>query len=200
MAKSRAAFVDEMERAQRLGVRYLVFHPGAHKGAGEEFGVARIAESIDHCIQAARAPEVALLLESTAGQGSSIGYRFEQLRDVRNAVQEPSRVGYCLDTCHIFAAGYDISDEEGYEAVMHHAQKVLGLEDIRAFHLNDSKRELGSRVDRHEHIGDGEIGLEAFRRLVNDLRFKDTPGILETPGDDGDFKRNLGLLKSLREA
>ncbi len=200
LEKSRAAFVEEMERAQRLAVRYLIFHPGAHKGAGEEAGIARISESIDYCVEAADASDVVLLLESTAGQGSTLGYRLEQLREIRKAVGNPTRVGYCLDTCHIFAAGYDIGDEEGYEAVIHHASKVLGLEEIRAFHLNDSKRELGSRVDRHEQIGEGELGLGAFRRLVNDARFQDVPGFLETPGEDEDFRRNLEVLKGLREA
>lgn len=198
LEKSRAAFVDEMERAQRLGVRFLVFHPGAHKGEGEEAGLRRIAESLDACVDAAEAPDVILCLECTAGQGTALGYRFEQLRAVRDQVGDPSRVGYCLDTCHLFAAGYDIRDAEGYEAVMHHVSEVLEVENIRGFHLNDAKRELGSRVDRHEHIGKGEIGLEGFRLLVNDSRFREVPGALETPGGDGDFVANLKVLKGLR--
>ncbi|MFQ5838756.1 MAG: deoxyribonuclease IV, partial [Thermoplasmata archaeon] len=180
LRRSREAFVDEMERAQRLGVEFLIFHPGTHKGAGEDFGIKRIAESVDYCLGAADAPGVVLLLESTAGQGSSLGYTFDQLRAIREAVDDPSRVGYCLDTCHLFAAGYDIRDREGYERVMKEASEVLGLERVRAFHLNDSKRELKSRVDRHEHIGKGEIGLEAFRILLNDSRFEGVPMVLET--------------------
>ncbi len=199
LEKSRAAFVEEMERAQRLGVRYLIFHPGAHKGEGEEAGLARIAESLDACAKAADASDVVMCLEATAGQGTALGYRFEHLRAVREAVRDPSRVGYCLDTCHLFAAGYDIRDAEGYEAVMHHAKGVLGVENIKAFHLNDAKRELGSRVDRHEHIGKGEIGLEGFRLLVNDPRFREVPGALEIPGEQEDFRANLELLKSLRK-
>jgi deoxyribonuclease-4 len=198
LERSREAFVDEMERAQRLGVRYLVFHPGAHKGAGEDFGIRRIAESIDYCVGQADAPGVILLVESTAGQGSNLGYTFEQLRDIRDAVSDPSRVGYCLDTCHIFAAGYDIRDQVAYERTIEKASEVLGLERVKAFHLNDSQKELNSRVDRHEHVGKGHIGIEAFRLLVNDSRFRGVPMLLETPGDDGDFRRNLDLLKSLR--
>lgn len=200
LEKSRAAFVEEMERAQRLDVPHLVFHPGAHKGEGEEAGIRRIAESLDYCVENAEAPDVILLLECTAGQGTVVGYRFEQLRDIRQASSYPSRIGYCFDTCHLFAAGYDISNEKGYELVMEGASHILGMDNVRGFHLNDSKRELGSRVDRHEHIGQGEIGLEAFRMLVNDDRFGDIAMVLETPGEDSDFERNLNLLKKLREA
>lgn len=199
LQKSREAFVEEMERAQRLGVPHLIFHPGAHKEAGEAFGIKRVAESLDYCIDRSSARDVTLLIECTAGQGSALGYTFEQLRDMRAQVSEADRVGYCFDTCHLFAAGYDISTQEGYEAVIEYASHILGLESVRAFHLNDSKRELGSHVDRHEHIGQGEIGLEAFRRLVNDPRFARVPMVLETPGEEEDFKRNLDLLKSLRE-
>ncbi len=199
LKRSREAFVEEMERAQLLGVRYLIFHPGAHKGAGEEYGILRIAESLDYCVETAEAPDVVLLLECTAGQGSTLGYTFEQLRDVRRAVAEPSRVGYCLDTCHMFAAGYDIRKEGGYEAVMQQAARTLGREEVKAFHLNDSKRGLGSRVDRHEHIGEGQMGLDAFRLLVNDSRFEGIPMVLETPGEEEDFRKNLGVLKALRQ-
>jgi deoxyribonuclease-4 len=198
LKRSREAFVDEMERAQRLGVPYLIFHPGSHKGAGEDFGIQRIAESLDYCIDAAEAPDVILLLESTAGQGSNLGYTFEHLHRIREAVADSSRVGYCLDTCHLFAAGYDIRHREGYEGMVREASEVLGLEGIKTFHLNDSQRELNSRVDRHEHIGKGEIGLEAFRMLMRDSRFDQVPMVLETPGDEEDFRRNLVILKSLR--
>lgn len=200
LEKSRGAFVEELERAQRLGVSYLVFHPGAHKGAGEEAGLARIAESLDACAERAEAPDVVMCLEVTAGQGTALGYRFEQLRTIREAVRDPKRVGYCLDTCHLFAAGYDLRDAEGYEAVMHHVEVVLGVDNVKAFHLNDAKRELGSHVDRHEEIGKGEIGLEGFRMLVNDPRFREAPGALEVPGEEKEYRANLELLKGLRES
>ncbi len=200
LAKSRAAFVEEMERAQRLAVPYLIFHPGAHKGEGEDFGIGRIAESLDYCVEAATASEVTLLIETTAGQGTALGYRFEHLRDIRDSVLDPSRVGYCFDTCHLFAAGYDISTTDGYELVMAGASEILGLGNVKAFHLNDSKREFGSRIDRHEHIGRGEIGLTAFQLVVNDDRFGDIPMVLETPGEESEFERNLNLLKNLRES
>ncbi len=199
LEKSRAAFVEEMERAHRLHVPYLVFHPGAHKGQRVDAGILRIAESLDYCAEKAEAADVMMLLECTAGQGTALGYTLEQLRDIRNASSYRSRIGYCLDTCHLFAAGYDISNQEGYELVMEGASQILGLDNVMAFHLNDSKRELGSRVDRHEHIGQGEIGLEAFRMLVNDRRFDNIAMVLETPGNDTDFERNLSLLKSLRK-
>ncbi len=200
LKKSRDAFCEEMDRAQRLGVPYLVFHPGAHKGEGEGAGIARIAESLDYCLDTIDVPDVTLLLECTAGQGSVVGYRFDHLRDIRESVADPSRVGYCFDTCHLFAAGYDISTEEGYEIVIAGASQILGLENVKAFHLNDSKRELGSRVDRHEEIGQGEIGLGAFQRLVKDSRLDGIPMVLEIPGDDDDFAKNLKLLKSLRKS
>lgn len=199
LQKSRDGFVVEMERAQRLGIPLLVFHPGAHKGKGEESGLKRIVESLEHCMDVADAPDVLLLVENTAGQGTTLGYRFEQLRAIREGVSEPDRVGFCLDTCHLFAAGYDLADETGYEAVIDQVEAVLGLDTVRAFHLNDSKRELSSRVDRHEHIGQGEIGERAFRRLMNDDRFADVPMVLETPGDASDYKRNLELLKEFRD-
>lgn len=199
LTKSRAAFVEEMNRAQRLAVPYLIFHPGAHKESGEGAGIRQIAESLDVALVAAEAPDVTLLLECTAGQGTVLGHTFEQLRDIREGVSDPSRVGFCFDTCHLFAAGYDIREAEGYELVMQGADHILGLEHVHAFHLNDSKRELGSHVDRHEAIGDGEIGLESFRFLVNDRRFERVPMLLEVPGGDEEFQANLARLKALRE-
>lgn len=196
--KARAAFIDEMERAETLEVPYLVFHPGAHMGRGEEAGINRVIESLDYCISHGGAKAPMLLIENTAGQGSSIGHRMEQLAAIIQGVSDPSRLGICLDTCHFFAAGYGITTPEGYEDVMGQVDDILGLSRVKAFHLNDSKKGLNCRVDRHEHIGKGLLGLEAFRCLVNDPEFRDTPMVLETPGDLKDFRRNLKVLRSLR--
>ncbi|MFQ5552374.1 MAG: deoxyribonuclease IV [Thermoplasmata archaeon] len=200
VAKSRDAFVVELERAQLLGVPHLNFHPGNHRGEGMEFGIRQIAASLDFCFDRASAPDVMVLLECTAGAGNAVGSTFEQLEGVRAEVEDPGRVGYCLDTCHLFAAGYDIRTEENYELVMNHAENIIGRENIRAFHMNDCKGELGSHLDRHEHIGQGGIGLEGFRLLVNDARWDGVPMYLETPGREEHFEENLKVLKGLRES
>ncbi|MEM3087371.1 MAG: deoxyribonuclease IV [Halobacteria archaeon] len=196
--RSVAAFVDEMERCEALGIPRLVFHPGAPKEAGEEFGLKRIAEALDRSLSKAKAGSVSPLIENTAGQGSNVGWRFEHLRAILDSLSDPKRVGICIDTCHTFAGGYDIRTREGWEATLKEFDRVVGLEKIGAFHLNDSKKELNCRVDRHEHIGQGRIGAEPFRALVRDPRFKETPMALETPGEDSDFERNLKLLKRFR--
>ncbi len=196
--RSVAAFVDEMERCEALGIPRLVFHPGAPKEAGEEFGLKRIAKALDYCLSNAKAGSVSPLIENTAGQGSNVGWRFEHLRAILDGLSDPKRVGICIDTCHTFAGGYDIRTKEGWEATMKEFDRVVGLKKIGAFHLNDSKKELNCRVDRHEHIGQGCIGIEPFRALVRDPRFKEIPAALETPGDDPDFERNLLVLKGLR--
>ncbi len=196
--RSVAAFIDEMERCEALAIPRLVFHPGAPKEAGEEFGLKRIAKALDHCLSKAKAEHVSPLIENTAGQGSNVGWRFEHLRAILDGLSDPARVGICIDTCHTFAAGYDIRTREGWEATLKEFDRVVGLKKIRAFHLNDSKKELNCRVDRHEHIGQGCIGIEPFRALVRDPRFKETPAALETPGDDPDFERNLKVLKRFR--
>lgn len=197
--RSVAAFVDEMERCEALGIPRLVFHPGAPKEAGEAFGLKRIAKALDHCLAKAKAESVMPLIENTAGQGSNVGWRFEHLRAILDGLSDPARVGICIDTCHTFAAGYDIRTREGWEATLKEFDRVVGLKRIRAFHLNDSKKELDCRVDRHEHIGAGCIGIEPFRALVRDPRFEKTPMALETPGDDPDFERNLKVLKKFRD-
>ncbi len=194
---ARDAFVEEMERAHALGVRHLIFHPGAHMGKGEEKGMRAVAESLDACIERADAPDVVLCIENTAGGGSSVGHKFEQVRRIIDLSRHPERFGMCLDTCHTFAAGYDIRTRAGYETVMSHLDEVLGLDRVKAFHLNDSKGDVRSHLDRHEHIGKGKLKKEAFRFLVNDARFAECPGLLETPGADPDFRRNLKLLRSL---
>lgn len=196
---ARIAFVEEIDRAQLLGIRYVIFHPGAHMGKGEAKALAAIAEGLDWAVERANAPNVTPLLENTAGQGTVVGHTWEQLREIIEASSFGDRLGVCVDTCHTLAAGYDFLSPDRYEALMKQIDSVLGLRRVKAFHLNDSKQGLGSRVDRHEHIGKGAIGKEPFRWLVNDRRFADVLGFLETPGEDRAFKRNLKLLKSLRE-
>jgi deoxyribonuclease-4 len=197
--RSRQAFVDEMDRAESLGIQSLIFHPGSHKNADENVGLKLIAEGIDFVCQQRPDYKIKLLLETTAGQGTSLGYSFEQLKWIIDRLAHPGCVGVCLDTCHIFAAGYDIRSQSGYEKTFDKFDQVIGLEKLQAIHLNDSKKELGSRVDRHEHIGQGQIGLEAFRLIMNDSRLVKVPKLLETPGDMKKFKENLDLLKSLAE-
>ncbi len=197
--KSLAGFCEEMARCARLGIDRIVMHPGAHLGDGEETGIMRIVEAFDSLLQ--KVPEFngLVLLENTAGQGSNLGYRFEHLRDIRDRSGFPHRFGICFDTCHAFAAGYDITTAHGYEYVFREFDRVLGLENIAAFHCNDSKKGLNSRVDRHEHIGQGAMGLSAFRFLMNDERFARIPKILETPkGDDNEMDAlNLRTLRDL---
>ncbi len=195
---ARAAFVEELERAQTLGIPYVIFHPGAHMGKGPAKGLQRVTESLDHCLAKADAPGVTPVLENTAGGGTTLGRTWEELREIVEGSRYGDRLGVCVDTCHSIAAGYDFLSPERYEAFVRQIDAVLGLERVKAVHLNDSKQGLGSHADRHEHIGRGTIGKEPFRWLVNDPRFADALGLLETPGDDRAFKRDLKLLKSLR--
>jgi len=197
--KSLEAFYDEMERAERLGLPYLIFHPGAHLGSGENAGIKKIADSINILLERANNFKLILLLETTAGQGSHLGYKFEHLSEIIKIVDEKGKIGVCLDTCHIFAAGYDISNEYGYKKTFENFNKIIGIDRLKAFHINDSKKGLGSRIDRHEHIGKGRIGLTAFRLLLNDLRFNNIPMILETPKGKTarEDKRNLSVLRGL---
>ena len=199
--KSLDAFFDEMERAERLGLPYLIFHPGAHLGSGEDAGLKKIADSINVLLKKADGFKLMLLLETTAGQGTHLGYRFEHLSEIIKMVDEKEKIGVCLDTCHIFAAGYDISNEYGYKKTFEDFNKIIGIDRLKAFHINDSKKGLGSRVDRHEHIGKGRIGLTAFRLLLNDSRFKNIPMIIETPKGKTmmEDKRNLSVLRMLKK-
>ena len=199
--KSLDAFFDEMERAERLGLPYLIFHPGAHLGSGEDAGLKKIADSINVLLKKADGFKLMLLLETTAGQGSHLGYKFEHLSEIIETVDEKEKIGVCLDTCHIFAAGYDISNEYGYKKTFEDFNKIIGIDRLKAFHINDSKKGLGSRVDRHEHIGKGRIGLTAFRLLLNDRRFENIPMILETPKGKTmrEDKRNLSVLRMLKK-
>lgn len=197
--RSIAAFIDELERCEVLGVSNLVAHPGAHVGAGENEGIKIIVRSLDEVHKACPGYNAKVTLEITAGQGSNVGYRFEQIGNIIDATRESDRLRVCFDTEHAFAAGYDIRTEEGYERTFEEFDREIGIDRLAAFHLNDSKREFNSRVDRHEHIGKGHIGVEAFRLLVNDKRFWGLPMCLETPkGPDlAEDRDNLTLLRSL---
>jgi deoxyribonuclease-4 len=198
-AKSIAAMIDELDRAERLGIHAVVLHPGAHLGAGVEAGVARIARSLDAIHAAIPNHLVVTLLETAAGQGTCLGCTIEELGMILDRVGDRERVGICVDTCHVFAAGYDLRTSAGYERLVDEIDRFVGLDSVGAFHLNDSKKPLGSRVDRHEHIGAGEIGLEAFRMVLNDPRFAGLPKLLETPKpvEHESDRRNLATLRAL---
>jgi deoxyribonuclease-4 len=198
LLQSITSFEDEVERCELLGIPYLVFHPGSHMGAGEKEGLKTIAASLNQVLDKKKGYSTQLLLEITAGQGTNLGCTFEQLAEIIDQVKDQSRVGVCVDSCHLFAAGYDIRAKAGYEETFKKLDAVIGLKKVKAFHLNDSKKGLGSKVDRHEHIGQGALGLEAFRLLVNDDRFQGLPMLLETPGGDAEYEKNLQALKELR--
>jgi deoxyribonuclease-4 len=199
LGASRAALLDEMERVEALEIPYLVMHPGAHMGAGEKEGLRQISRSLDELHARTRGFAMKILLETTAGQGTNLGYRFEQLGAILGDVAEPERLGVCVDTCHIFAAGYEIRTVEGYEKTMEDLFGQLGSEGVQCVHINDSLKAFESRVDRHAHIGKGEIGLDAFCLLMNDPRFVKIPKILETPKGDNDEMdlKNLAVLRGL---
>jgi deoxyribonuclease-4 len=191
--------LQEIEFCTALGLPFVVMHPGAHLGAGEDNGLARIVEGLDEVFAATRRSRVRVALEITAGQGTCLGYKISHLARIMDSVQRPERLGICLDTAHLFAAGYDIRTPKGWDAAIGEVGKLIGLKQILAFHLNDSKTDLGSRVDRHAHIGQGKIGRNGFRHIVNDPRFKRHPGCLETPKEE-DLKEdvaNLAVLRSL---
>jgi deoxyribonuclease-4 len=197
LARSRACLVEELRRCHALGIPHAVVHPGAHMGAGEREGLAGIARSLDHVLRHSRGSSAGPLLEVTAGQGSCLGHRFEQVAEILARVKEPRRVGVCLDTCHVFAAGYDITTERGYEQTLARFDKVLGLEKLKAIHLNDSQKRLGSRVDRHAPIGKGFLGLGTFARFLNDPRLAKVPMVVETPGPIEVWKNEIALLRGL---
>ncbi len=201
--RSVEAFVVELRRAETLGLSYLVTHPGAHVDSGEEAGLERVARALDEAHARCPGFRVKVLLETTAGQGSTLGHRFEHLARILALTAEADRVGVCFDTCHVFAAGYALAPEAEYRATMRAFDRAVGLKRLRVFHVNDSLKPLGSRVDRHAHIGRGCLGTEPFRLLVNDRRFRNRPMILETPKEDGPVKDmdavNLGTLRGLAE-
>ncbi|NNE08493.1 MAG: deoxyribonuclease IV [Gemmatimonadetes bacterium] len=206
--RSIRAMVDELERAERLALLGVVLHPGSHVGAGVATGIRRIAGGLNRALRATAGFETLVLLETTAGQGSNLGRRFEEIARIIDRVREPERIGVCLDTCHVFAAGYPIQERDGYEETMDAFDRLIGLDRLKALHLNDSKMPFGSRRDRHEHIGRGEMGIEPFRFVMNDARLARIPMVLETPkdgkkrgvaDDHTQDRRNLAVLRGLRE-
>lgn len=198
--KSIDAFIVELQRAGQLGIPYVVLHPGAFTTSSESAGLKRIIRALNEVHKQIPAGESGCLLETTAGQGSCLGHRFEHLATIMDGVKQPDRLGVCFDTCHVFAAGYAMESEKEYKATMREMNKTVGVKQIKAFHLNDSKRELGSRVDRHDHIGRGKMGLEPFRHLLCDRRFRRVPMYLETPkGEEDGEPLDVINLKTLRD-
>jgi deoxyribonuclease IV len=197
--KSIDAMIDELDRAERLGLHAVVLHPGAHLGAGVDAGVEQIARSLDQIHAAIPNHKVVTLLETAAGQGSCLGCTFEELGQIRALVGDKNRVGICFDTCHVFASGYELRNRDDYERTIDALDAHVGIDNVGAFHLNDSKKALGSRVDRHEHIGGGQIGVDAFAFLLNDERFRGIPKVIETPKtvEHESDRKNLTLLRSL---
>jgi deoxyribonuclease-4 len=195
--KSTNAFLEELKRSEQLKLDGLVFHPGSHMGSGEEKGIATLVKSLDEAVDKSGGKKgTIILVETTAGQGTNLGWRFEHIRDIIAGVKEPSRFAVCVDTCHLFGAGYSLVNKEIYEKSFEEFDKIIGIDKIHCFHMNDSKQPLSSHKDRHENIGNGHIGNEAFRLLMNDKRFVNIPKILETPGGDDWYRRDLELLRS----
>lgn len=203
-AKSIDAFVDEMQRAEQLELDYLVAHPGSHLKTGEEAGISRIANGLDEIHRRCPDFKVMILLEITAGQGTNLGCKFEHMAGILKLVKHAEKLGICFDTCHAFAAGYPLFPKADYDATWQEFDTLIGIKKLKAFHLNDSKKGLGSRVDRHEHIGKGALGLEPFRLILNDPRFASLPMVLETPKEEGDNHDmdgvNLTVLRNLISA
>jgi deoxyribonuclease-4 len=199
-ARAVTTLVDELERAERLGLPFVVLHPGSHRGEGRAAGIARLGRALDEVTRRTAGSKVRIALENTAGAGHALGSRAEELGETLARVRQPERLALCLDTCHLFAAGYDIRTPRGFAAALDEFDRFVGLDRLTAFHLNDSRAGLGARLDRHENIGAGRIGLAAFRFLVTHPRLATLPMILETPKrDDGDA-RNLATLRALRRA
>ncbi len=196
LEKSKKCLIQDIDNCLKLNINYLVLHPGSHKGAGEEKGIATIAQSLNEILENYKDQNITILLETTAGQGSSVGCKIEHLKNIYELVYFKNQLGFCLDTCHLFAAGYDFRTENAYKQLKQQLQS-LDLKKIRAIHLNDSKKNLNSRVDRHEHIGKGKIGLEPFSYFLNDIDFTNIPFILETPKENNMDEVNLNTLKSL---
>ncbi len=197
--KSLKSLIQEIHLATDLGLPFLVLHPGAHLGAGEQAGLDRIVDGLDEVFRATKDSPVRIALENTAGQGTCLGHKISDLAEIYRRVKQPRRLGVCLDTAHFFAAGYDLRMPKGWDAAIAEVDSMIGVKEVLAFHLNDSKTDLGSRVDRHAGIGEGKIGREPFRHIVNDERFRDLPGCLETPKSDDlhEDVENLAILRSL---
>jgi deoxyribonuclease-4 len=198
--RSRATLLSEMRLAGTLGITLFVIHPGSHMGAGEEEGMHRVADSLESIFTELGRTDITVLLETTAGQGTSLGYRFEHQAGIMGRCSSRVRLGICLDTCHLFASGYDVRSAKGYAAVMEELDSTIGLDKVRAVHMNDSEKDFGSRVDRHAHIGKGKIGLVGMSCFLTDERLETLPMILETPKGIGirHDRRNLGVLRKLR--
>ncbi|HON18047.1 MAG TPA: deoxyribonuclease IV [Salinivirgaceae bacterium] len=195
LEKSRNAFIDEMKRCEQLGLNKLNFHPGSHlKQISEDQALELIAQSIN--IALSQTQGVMAVIENTSGQGSNLGYTFEHLAKIIRSVDDKSRVGVCIDTCHVFTAGYDILTPSGWEKTWEEFDKIIGFQKLAGMHLNDTLKPLGSRVDRHAPLGEGLLGLEPFRRLMHDRRFENIPLILETP-DESKWAKEIELLRSL---
>ncbi len=192
------AFTDELERAERLDLSCVVVHPGSHLGAGVASGLARVVAALDEVTRRTPGYTVRIALENTAGAGHAIGRTFEELGALLARAARPERVGICVDTCHLFAAGYDVRSEAGYRRALGECREAVGLERVLAFHLNDARAPLDSGLDRHEHIGRGYLGRLPFRRLLRDQRFRQVPKVLETPKEPVADRRNLALLRALR--
>ncbi len=197
LQRSREAFLADMERCGALGVSHLIFHPGAHLGSGVDSGLTTVAQSLDWLLERCEGSDVRPVIEVTAGQGSCVGHRFEHLAAILARTRRADRVGVCLDTCHLLAAGYDIATPGGYRRSFAEFGRSVGFDKLEAFHLNDAKRPLGSRLDRHERIGRGFLGRATFRRLVRDRRFRGIPMILETPAGMAGWRKELALLRRL---
>jgi len=197
--RSIACTIDELNRCQALGLPGLVIHPGAHGGAGVDEGIRRMTAAIHRVFDRTPAVRTRILLETTAGQGTALGRSADELAQILESIDVPERTGICLDSCHIFAAGYELRDREGYELTIHEFDAAVGLSSIRAIHLNDSRKPLGSFRDRHEHIGEGEIGEAGFRNLMSDRRLAGIPKILETPKEGAADRKNLASLRRLAQ-
>lgn len=196
--KSIDAMLHEMQRCELLGVNYLVIHPGSHRGRGEEYGIEKIVCALNMIHERTKGYNVKIALETTAGQGTALGYRLEQIAQIIKSTEDASRLAFCLDTCHSFAAGYELRTEGGYERLFNEIEEITGMEKLKVIHLNDSKADCGSRIDRHENIGRGMIGERPFRWIMSDERLKDIPKIIETPGLGKDLEKdreNLDLLR-----
>ena len=196
LEKSVKAFILELQRCRQLGIEHVVLHPGSHGGDGVETGLERVVAGLDRAMEESET-EIRVLIETTAGQGTGLGRTFEELAFILENSRNKERLGICVDTCHIFAAGYDIRTEKSYNETMTQLEQTVGLSRVKFIHLNDSKKELGSRVDRHEHIGRGAIGINGFTNLLNDPRFRKIPMALETPKGD-DLQEDIENLATLR--
>lgn len=197
--KSMKSMREELDKCEALKIPFSVLHPGAYLDSSEEDGIKKIVKSLDSLLKSTKGYKVKIALENTAGQGTNLGYKFEQLAQIIDLSSDPKRLGTCFDTAHAYAAGFNIKSKDGYKKTWERFDRIIGLNKLLAFHLNDSKQPLGSRKDRHEHIGEGTLGKEAFRMLLNDKRFEKLPMVLETPKDpkSQQDKMNLNLLKSL---